>query len=204
MKHTPAILLTACITLCLFALAPGCKKSVDIGAEHNKVLFWCSDTTVGDTITVTLRNSAGSAANYITEAKAAANCDVQGVARFSTKAWNYDYTAVSNWGWTWQGSIEAKNVCNIYELKKADATVPDYYLTFWSREAANGTITVIIDGNYQITLTNGKEATACGQSGFGTLLLSPGIHRYTATAANGKTWQDTVLLDHPCRVYELR
>lgn len=206
MTNRKLILLSALCTLFLFTIIAGCSKSASVEDDRNKICFWNNEAIVDDTITVTLIHGPYTSDSRIAAQKKMADCnDDAGVASFTTKttSYGYSYTAISNHGWEWGGTVDGRDKCTTIELRSKDAiAVGEYNVTFWSNAPGNGIIKITMDNGIKATITTVQQATGCG--GSGNVRMHAGLHHFTAEAANGKTWSDTVWADQPCRLYELK
>ena len=111
MRKTKIVLLSALVTLALFASITGCKRSDD--TSYGNLTFW--NTDLNEDIVVTVDNYQ---TETITKILDPIDCNTNGCANFYLSEGTHYYTAYSKvHNYTWSNSVYVDyNTCKLLEL----------------------------------------------------------------------------------------
>jgi hypothetical protein len=164
--------------------------------------FWTSQATGWTSLTVSVNNAVvGATSKYFSTTP---NCGADGAITITRPPGNYAYTATSNSGVTWAGTVTVTaGGCTTQRLDfpagtggtgGTGGTTQTGNVAFWTSQSSGwSTITVNIGGTFAGTIAgNYFSATpACGANGTVTVSKAPGTYSYTASSNTGVTWSGT-------------
>jgi hypothetical protein len=184
------------------------------GTSTGNVAFWTSQATGWSSINVYFNNVlAGTTSKYFATTP---NCGADGAITVAKPPGTYAFTASSNTGTTWSGTVTVTaGACNTQRLDFPAGTgtsggAQTGSAAFWTNQSSGwSSINVNVGGILAGTIAGNyfNSQPTCGSTGTVTVSKSPGTYAYTASSNTGVTWSgnvtitaggcSTVLLDFP-------
>lgn len=166
--------------------------------KPGRAVFFTSQTSGWSSITVSIDGV--NEGSFSSSFSSTPSCGALGALTISRSPGIYNYTARSNTGLVWNGTIPiTENGCQPFRLDfpTGGTTLQTGQYAFWTGQTTGwSTIDVSVDGSYAGTINGVYHTTtpACGTNGTVTVTKAPGTYSFSAKSNTGTTWNGTVTI----------